>query len=90
MREDYDDIVLPFIEQHRDAFPDPAATSFDAFCRAASWVASRAFCVDHWHGVTPLAHCSNALHVHSLGHTVCAVAVCAVAMCAVAHMPTVQ
>lgn len=57
MREDYDDTVAPFIQQHRNAFPDALATSFDAFCRAASWVASRAFCVDHWHGATWVDRC---------------------------------
>lgn len=51
MREDYDEVVVPFIDQHTEAFPDASATTFDAFCRAASWVASRAFCVDHYHGV---------------------------------------
>jgi hypothetical protein len=32
------------------AFPAPAAITLDAFRVAASWVASRSFCVDAWHG----------------------------------------
>ncbi len=51
MREDYEELVLPFIQQHSQAFPDQSATTYDAFCRAASLVASRAFCVDHYHGM---------------------------------------
>ena len=68
MRQDYDESVAPILKRHPEL--DGAGMSFEAFRRAASLVASRAFYVDsaHGEGMVPLAdmfnHRTGKEHVH--------------------------
>eukprot|EP00775_Hariotina_reticulata_P007777 gene7777-7975_t len=59
--EDYQQHVLPLMQKHCHAFPHPDLCSLDCFRVAASWVASRSFHVDAWHGdaMVPLADIFN-------------------------------
>jgi SET domain-containing protein 6 len=60
MREDFDSLLLPLLKRYPRRLT-PGAWTFSAFCRAASWVASRAFFVNEWHGqaLVPLADAFN-------------------------------
>ena len=58
--EDYRDGVLPLITRHPDVF-DAAALSLTAFRNAASWVGSRAFGVNAFHGAPCSAVSDQAL-----------------------------
>ena len=68
MRQDYDESVAPILKRHPEL--DGPGMSFEAFQRAASLVASRAFYVDsaHGEGMVPLAdmfnHRTGKEHVH--------------------------
>ncbi|BDA50036.1 probable N-lysine methyltransferase SETD6 at N-terminal half [Coccomyxa sp. Obi] len=59
-QEDFDTNVLPLLRQHPDRLATDAFT-LEAFRTAASWVASRAFGVDSFHGMSmvPLADIFN-------------------------------
>ncbi len=60
-QEDFDTHVLPLLRQHPDRL---AANAFnlEGFRMAASWVASRAFGVDSFHGLSEIDHLSFADH----------------------------
>lgn len=68
MRQDYDESIKPILARHPEL--DVASLDFQAFRRAASLVASRAFYVDsaHGEGMVPLAdmfnHRTGKEHVH--------------------------
>ena len=68
MRQDYDESIAPILKRHPEL--DGPEMSFEAFQRAASLVASRAFYVDsaHGEGMVPLAdmfnHRTGKEHVH--------------------------
>ena len=68
MRQDYDESIKPILARHPEL--DMASLDFQAFRRAASLVASRAFYVDsaHGEGMVPLAdmfnHRTGKEHVH--------------------------
>mmetsp|Transcript_31520 Transcript_31520/g.89489 ORF Transcript_31520/g.89489 Transcript_31520/m.89489 type:complete len:98 (+) Transcript_31520:504-797(+) len=47
-KADYDEHIAPLLVKHHDKLPK--SMTLDAFHRAASLVASRAFGVDDWHG----------------------------------------
>ncbi|KAI9021973.1 hypothetical protein DFJ74DRAFT_706873 [Hyaloraphidium curvatum] len=71
LREDFETLVVPILEKNRDLFPaDSPNFTFEAFSKASSIVASRAFRVDAFHGdsLVPLADAFNHLtdneHVH--------------------------
>ena len=51
MREDFEEHLLPWAAQFPDRLRLPEFT-WDRFRTAASWVASRAFGVDGWHGAS--------------------------------------
>ena len=71
LREDYETLVKPILEQHANAFlEDGGHFTFEAFKAASSIIASRAFQIDSFHGdsLVPLAdafnHLTGAEHVH--------------------------
>jgi hypothetical protein len=76
MREDYDTIVLPLVNEHK-VFNKKEMT-FELFQRAASLVASRAFAVDNYHDLAMVPLCD--LFNHKSGgenvHMVCQAQVC--------------
>ncbi|KAF9364524.1 hypothetical protein BGX34_001295, partial [Mortierella sp. NVP85] len=52
LQEDYESIIVPFMEKHPDVFPKASKDeffSFDAFKAMAGHVSSRAMDVDHFH-----------------------------------------
>ena len=62
MLEDYEDTVLPLLEQYPESL-NKAHFTFETFQIAASWVASRAFGVDKWHGKHTQSAASDNTHV---------------------------
>ncbi|KAF6262972.1 hypothetical protein COO60DRAFT_557117 [Scenedesmus sp. NREL 46B-D3] len=60
-QDDYEAHVVPLMAKHKEAFPHPKLCSLQHFRTAASWVASRSFHVDAWHGdaMVPLADIFN-------------------------------
>ncbi|KAK9835816.1 hypothetical protein WJX74_008600 [Apatococcus lobatus] len=60
LQDDFDSIIRPLCAAHPDLL-DPAETTFEAFCRAATFVSSRAFGVDDYHGMSlvPVADIFN-------------------------------
>eukprot|EP00242_Pyramimonas_sp_CCMP2087_P014574 CAMPEP_0198197664 /NCGR_PEP_ID=MMETSP1445-20131203/1227_1 /TAXON_ID=36898 /ORGANISM="Pyramimonas sp., Strain CCMP2087" /LENGTH=264 /DNA_ID=CAMNT_0043867001 /DNA_START=195 /DNA_END=986 /DNA_ORIENTATION=- len=69
MREDWEDIVAPFIAESCAALPWEKMT-YAAFRECASLTASRSFCIDSYHGASmvPLAdmfnHRTDGEHIH--------------------------
>ncbi|KAF8061932.1 davT [Scenedesmus sp. PABB004] len=59
--DDYDTHVAPLLVRHPHAFPHPERCGLEQFRVATSWVASRSFHVDAWHGdaMLPLADIFN-------------------------------
>ncbi|KAK9848107.1 hypothetical protein WJX84_003506 [Apatococcus fuscideae] len=60
LQDDFDSIIKPLAKAHPDLL-DPAKTTFEAFCKAATFVSSRAFGVDDYHGMSlvPVADIFN-------------------------------
>ena len=50
MLEDYEEHIAPLVKRYPDQLGRPQDFAFDRFKIAASWVSSRAFGVDSWHG----------------------------------------
>ncbi|KAL6750101.1 hypothetical protein V8C86DRAFT_890723 [Haematococcus lacustris] len=61
VEEDWQEHVAPLVAKYRVLVPGCGRWSSEAFCVAASWVSSRAFFVDRYHGMSlvPLADVFN-------------------------------
>lgn len=60
LKEDYESIVVPFIQENSEIV-DEAYFNYDTYTKVTSWISSRAFDVDNFHGrsMVPLADLFN-------------------------------